>query len=198
MNQASMPGLHHAATSWQTRMKTVRSYDERGIRALYASWESYQDFTRLMSDTAASPNTLCFDGTNTLDESLIALLDLRASQINGCLLCVQHHLCRARKAGVPAAKAENIGGWRCAGVFSPCEKAVLSWAEHLAAMVRWSVPDAVWPSLHGYFSDMQIAALFMYWRCSELWSGDGVLRSCTVSMPVSVGRALGSPDWAER
>ena len=171
-------------------MTTVRSYEDRGVRALHASCESYQDFTRLMPDAAASRNTPCFVATNTLDESLIALLDLRASQINGCLLCVQHHLCRARKAGVAAAKAENIGAWRCAGVFSPCEKAVLSWAEHLAAMVRQSAPDAVWPSLHGYFSHMQIAALFMYWRCSELWSGDGVLRSCTVSM----GRALRSPD----
>ena len=186
-----MPRLHHDATSWQTRTKTVRPYDERGVRTLYASWASYQDFTRLMANAAASPNTPCFDATNTLDESLIALLDLRASQINGCLLCVQHFLCRARKAGVPVAKTENIGAWRCAGMFSPCEKAVLSWAEHLAAMVRQSVPDAVWPGLQGYFSAMQIAALFMYWRCSELWSGSGVLRSCTGGMPVSAGRALG-------
>ncbi|HEX7907973.1 MAG TPA: carboxymuconolactone decarboxylase family protein [Paraburkholderia sp.] len=192
MNQTSLPRLRHDATSWQPGTKSARSCGERGIEA-YASWESYQGFSRLMRGAAASSDTPCFDATNTLDETLIALLDLRASQINGCLLCVQHHLCRARKAGVPAAKTENIGAWRCAGVFSPCEKAVLSWAEHLAVMVRQSVPDAVWPSLQGYFSDMQIAALFMYWRCSELWSGDGVLRSCTASMPASMGRVLGSP-----
>jgi AhpD family alkylhydroperoxidase len=68
----------------------------------YASWQSYQYFTRLIPHAVASPNTSCTDLVATLDGSLVALLDLRASQINGCLLCVQHHLCHARKAGVTA------------------------------------------------------------------------------------------------
>ncbi|MCX4155030.1 MULTISPECIES: carboxymuconolactone decarboxylase family protein [Paraburkholderia] len=153
---------------------------------------------RLHHDVAASLNISYFDAADTLDERLIALLDLRASQINGCLLCVQHHLRRARRAGVPAAKVEHIGAWRRADVFSPCEQAVLSWAEHLAGVVRQSVPDTVWRSLQGYFSDMQIAALFMYWNCSELWSGDDVLRCCTVSRPLSTGSASGIPIEAKR
>jgi AhpD family alkylhydroperoxidase len=108
MNQTPLPRLRHDATSWQTRTKTVRSCSERGIGALYATWESYQGFSRLMQGAAASPNTLCFHPTNTLDESLIALLDLRASQINGCLLCVQHHLCRAVRQGCLRQKPRTL------------------------------------------------------------------------------------------
>jgi AhpD family alkylhydroperoxidase len=193
MNKTFMPRLHHDAASLQTRMETVGLHEERGIMASYASWQSYQYFTRLKPHAVASLNTSCTDSVATLDGSLVALLDLRASQINGCLLCVQYHLCRARKAGVTAVKVENIGAWRWAGVFSPCEKVVLAWAEHLAGVVRHSAPDWVWPSLKGHFSDMQIAALFMYWNCSELWSGNDVLRCCTAGMPVSVGPASGSP-----
>lgn len=91
-------------------------------------------------------------------------------------------------------KVEHIGAWRRAGVFSPCEQAVLSWAEHLAGVLQQSVPDAASPSLQGYFSDMQIAALFMYWSGSELWSGDDVLRCCVVRMPVGARPASGKPS----
>lgn len=198
MNQTSIPRLHHDAGSLQTRMEAIRSREERGNMVSYAPWQAYHDFTRLAPDAVALLNISYFDAASTLDERLIALLDLRASQINGCLLCVQHHLRRACKAGVPAVKVEHIGAWRRAGVFSPCERAVLSWAEHLAGVFRQSVSDTVWPSLQDYFSDMQIAALFMYWSCSELWSGDDVLRCCTVGMPVSKGFASGSPIQAKR
>lgn len=198
MNQISLPRLHRNAMSLQTRMETVRPREKSGSVVSYASRQSYRNFTRLIPDTTASLTITDFGAAKTLDERLVALLDLRASQINGCLLCVCHHLHRARAAGVPAVKVEQIGTWRHAGVFSPCEQAVLSWAEHLAGVSRQSAPHKAWPSLQGYFSDMQIAALFMYWNCSELWSGGDVLRFCTVRMPVSTGPASASSLYTKR
>src|SRR5690349_21229068 len=100
---------------------------------------------------AASVNSWCFDPMNTLDESLIALLNLRASQINGCLLCVHHHFCRAQKAGVSVAKLASVEARRCAAVFSRCEKAVLAWAEYRAGVARTSASDSVWASLKSNF-----------------------------------------------
>lgn len=120
----------------------------------------------------------CLDFVGALSESLIVLLDLRASQIDGCLLCVQNQLYRARNACVPIGKVERIDGWRGDGIFSPLERAAFLWAEQLAGLWRQPVPDVVWSALKDHFSDIQIAALFMYWHCSELWSGDDVLRCC--------------------
>ncbi|OAJ61730.1 hypothetical protein A6V36_23570 [Paraburkholderia ginsengiterrae] len=168
-------------------METVRFGEAYERVTSYTSCRAYKDFARLIPHAAALVNVACFEAgaSSTLDEHLIALLDLRASQINGCLLCVRHYLCRARSVGVSMAKEEHVGAWRRSGVFSPCEEAVLSWAEHLAGVFRLSVPDAVWLALQDYFSDAQIAALFMYWNGNELWSGDDVLRCCTVGMPTS-------------
>jgi AhpD family alkylhydroperoxidase len=126
----------------------------------------------------------------SLDAGLIALLELRASQINGCLLCVQLGVRSALHAAVAAEKIERVGTWRCADVFSHAEKAALSWAEHRAGNSEQSTSDAVWSNCRKHFSEPQIAELLEYWSSSALWSSDAVIRCCAAGMavnPLSVG-----------
>ena len=66
-----------------------------------------------------------------LDKTLVELIKIRASQLNGCAFCVQFHLNAAREAGVPQTKLDLVSVWRDAGIFSSREKAALAWTESL-------------------------------------------------------------------
>lgn len=121
----------------------------------------------------------------SLDASLIALLELRASQINGCLLCVQHGVRFALHASVARKKIERVETWRGTDVFSQTEKAALSWAEHRAGVSEKSTSDAIWSDFRKHFNETQIVELLAYWSSSALWSGDDVIRCCTAGMTVN-------------
>ena len=121
----------------------------------------------------------------SLDASLIALLELRASQINGCLLCVQHGLRLALQAAVAASKIEHIGSWRRADVFCHAEKAALAWTEHLSGVSEQSASDEIWSRMRKYFNETQISELFRYWSSSALWSTGEVIRCCTAGIAVN-------------
>lgn len=94
-----------------------------------------------------------------LDKTLIELIKLRASQLNGCAFCLQLHLNISRKIGVPSAQLDLIAAWRDAGVFTPREMAALAWTEALTLMAGNNVSDAVYAELQGQFSESEIAFL---------------------------------------
>ncbi len=121
----------------------------------------------------------------SLDARLIALLDLRASQINGCLSCVQYGLRLALHAAVATSKIEHIGSWRRADVFCNAEKAALAWTEHLSGVSEQSASDEIWSRMRKSFNETQISELFKYWSSSALWSTDEVIRCCTAGMAVN-------------
>jgi AhpD family alkylhydroperoxidase len=62
-----------------------------------------------------------------LEKPLVELIEIRASQINGCTFCVQFHLNAARKPKVSQTKLDLVAVWRDAGVFSAREMAALAW-----------------------------------------------------------------------
>src|SRR6185295_12037413 len=76
-----------------------------------------------------------------LEASLLCLLKLRASQINGCAFCVDLHSGDALAAGESPARLDAIAGWREADCFSARERAALAWTESLARLPATHVPD---------------------------------------------------------
>ena len=95
-----------------------------------------------------------------LDAGLLELVDLRASQMNGCAYCLQIHTNKARKAGVPWAKLAQVAAWRESPLFSGRERAALDFAE---AMTRQDpavgIADAVYDAARQEFGDAALAAL---------------------------------------
>src|SRR2546423_12480224 len=73
-----------------------------------------------------------------LDKQLLELVKLRASQINGCAFCVQHHILLSERLGVPTDKLHLVAVWREAPIYSPRERAALAWAEALTLL-----PDGI-------------------------------------------------------
>lgn len=94
-----------------------------------------------------------------LEKSLIELVKIRASQINGCAFCIQYHLNMARKLAVEAPKLDLLAAWREVGVYTARERAALAWTEALTRMDRHSVSDATYAQVQAQFTRSEIAFL---------------------------------------
>ena len=87
-----------------------------------------------------------------LDKGLLELIKIRASQLNGCAYCLQHHITLARKYGVPSIKIDLVAAWRDAGVFTSRECAALDWTETLTRLENGDVPDAAYSAVRAELS----------------------------------------------
>jgi AhpD family alkylhydroperoxidase len=94
-----------------------------------------------------------------LEESLLHLIKLRASQINGCAFCVDMHTSDARKAGESERRLYAVSVWREAPFFTERERAALAWTESLTNVAATHVPDADYASVAQHFSAQEIANL---------------------------------------
>ncbi|GGP19377.1 carboxymuconolactone decarboxylase family protein [Silvimonas iriomotensis] len=98
-------------------------------------------------------------GKSALEKSLIELVRLRASQINGCAYCVDLHSSDARKSGETERRLATLVVWRETPFFTDRERAALEWTEALTLVSASHVPDAVWAAVQPYFSEEEIVDL---------------------------------------
>ena len=118
-----------------------------------------------------------------LEASLLHLVDLRASQINGCAFCIDMHWKEARHAGVPEHKLALLPAWREAPVFTDRERAALEWTESLTLIASNHVPDEVYRIVREQFSEAEIANLTVAIGTINTWNRIAISSRKTV--PVS-------------
>lgn len=94
-----------------------------------------------------------------LPETLIELLKIRVSQINGCAFCLVLHLGKARHLGVTEDRIHMLSVWRDVPIYTPEERAALAWAEALTLLPDREVPDVVYDQARQHFTVEQIADL---------------------------------------
>ena len=94
-----------------------------------------------------------------LEPSLIELVKMRASQINGCAFCLDTHSKDARKAGETEQRLYLLNAWDESSLFSPRERAALAWTEALTRIETTRAPDHVYAEVRGQFDDKQLAEL---------------------------------------
>ena len=107
-----------------------------------------------------------------IDKQLLELIKLRASQINGCAFCVQHHILLAESLGVPADKLNLVVVWREAPQFSPRERAALAWTEALTLLTE-GVSDAVYAEAAAEFSEKELTYLTSAIASINVWNRFG-------------------------
>jgi AhpD family alkylhydroperoxidase len=100
------------------------------------------------------------------------LLHLRASQINGCSVCVDMHAKAARKSGESEERVFAVAAWRETPYFSDAERAALDLTE---ALTRHSdradqVPDALWDAVAEHYDEEALAAIVMTIALVNLWN----------------------------
>ncbi|HEX2478544.1 MAG TPA: carboxymuconolactone decarboxylase family protein [Geminicoccaceae bacterium] len=123
--------------------------------------------TQRMNYAAAAPGGMKALGSvhgyvsqSGLPATLIDLVYLRVSQINGCAYCIDMHGRDLLKAGVPVEKLLLVSAWDEAGsLFSDREKAALKWAEVVTRVGDTRVPDEAHVEARAAFTEKQLADL---------------------------------------
>lgn len=105
-----------------------------------------------------------------LDERLIKLVELRASQINGCAFCMHMHAGDARKAGVPDEVLDTVAGWREAPWFSDRERAALAWTEQLTRLSERRDDSREYDRLATHFSEKERTDLTYLIGVINMWN----------------------------
>jgi len=107
----------------------------------------------------------------SLGEPLLALVKMRASQINGCAYCLDMHAREGREAGVDQRKLDVLAGWHEATVlFSERELAAIALTEEATLISEGGVSDAVWNRATTAFSEQEVVTLLMAISAINVWN----------------------------
>jgi AhpD family alkylhydroperoxidase len=94
-----------------------------------------------------------------LETTLLDLIKMRASQINGCAFCLDMHSKDARAAGETEQRLYLLNAWREAPFYTDRERAALAWTEALTSVADNHVPDEVYNEARTVFSEEELVNL---------------------------------------
>ncbi len=96
-----------------------------------------------------------------LEESLLDLVLMRASQLNGCAYCLDMHSKDARVSGETEQRLYGLSAWEEAPYYSERERAALAWTEAVTLVSTSHVPDAIYEQARAQFSEAELVSLTM-------------------------------------
>ncbi|HTJ22855.1 MAG TPA: carboxymuconolactone decarboxylase family protein [Gemmatimonadaceae bacterium] len=96
-----------------------------------------------------------------LERSLLELVKIRASQLNGCAFCLDMHTKDARAAGESEQRIYVLPAWREAPFYSERERAALAWTEALTRLGSGGVPDELYDQARKVFNEVELVNLTM-------------------------------------
>jgi AhpD family alkylhydroperoxidase len=105
-----------------------------------------------------------------LETSLLELVRMRASQINGCAYCLDMHSKDARAEGETEQRLYGLSAWRQTPYYSDRERAALVWAEAVTLVARDQVPDDVYERTRRYFSEAELVNLTLAVVAINSWN----------------------------
>ncbi len=97
--------------------------------------------------------------TSGLEPSLLELVRLRASQINGCAFCIDMHTKDARVEGESEQRLYGLSAWRESPFYTEREKAALAWTEAITVISEQKVPGEVYERARKQFSEKELVDL---------------------------------------
>jgi AhpD family alkylhydroperoxidase len=105
-----------------------------------------------------------------LERSLLELVKLKASQINGCAYCVDLHAKDARAGGETEQRLYATSVWRETPFFSERERAALAWTEAITLVSEQGVKDELFQSVRKHFSEKELVDLTLAAAAINGWS----------------------------
>ncbi|HEU4694668.1 MAG TPA: carboxymuconolactone decarboxylase family protein [Vicinamibacterales bacterium] len=97
--------------------------------------------------------------TKQIEPSVFLLVEIRASQINGCAYCIDMHTKDARAAGETEQRIYALNAWRETPFFSDRERAALEWTEAVTRIADTHVPDEIYDRVATQFNEEELVAL---------------------------------------
>jgi AhpD family alkylhydroperoxidase len=94
-----------------------------------------------------------------LEHSLLELVKLRASQLNGCAYCIDMHTKDARTNGESEQRLYGVSAWHEAPFYTDRERAALAWTEAVTLISQDHVPDEIYAEARKHFSEKELVDL---------------------------------------
>ena len=105
-----------------------------------------------------------------IDHELRGLVDIRASQLNGCAFCLDMHWRDARAAGEPEQRLYMLDSWRESTLYSEREQAALELCEAITMITNGHVADEVWERARAVFDEHELSQLVVAITAINAWN----------------------------
>ncbi len=105
-----------------------------------------------------------------LDHTLLHLVKMRASQLNGCAYCLDMHSKDAFAAGETPQRLLLLDAWRETSLYSERERAALEWTESLTLISENHVPDEVFEAVRKHFTEEELVKLTLAVAAINAWN----------------------------
>jgi AhpD family alkylhydroperoxidase len=94
-----------------------------------------------------------------IEQGLSHLVDIRASQMNGCAFCLDMHAKEAKLHGERELRLYHVAIWRESPLFTPKERAALAWTEALTQIAQTGISDELYAEVREQFSEKELSTL---------------------------------------
>ncbi|MBD0383058.1 carboxymuconolactone decarboxylase family protein [Paenibacillus sedimenti] len=111
-----------------------------------------------------------FVAESGIDHTLLELIKLRASQINGCAFCLNMHAQDARSQGESEQRIYLLNAWREAPYYTDAERAALALTEAVTRISEAGVPQAIYDEARRHFDGKQFTAILMAINTINCWN----------------------------
>ncbi len=105
-----------------------------------------------------------------LEASLLGLVRLRASLMNGCEYCIHLHTAELQKLKEPVERTEGLAEWRNSDIYTQRERAALGWTEAVTDIQEGHAPDVVYDEVRAHFGDMETVNLTLAITTINAWN----------------------------
>ncbi|MDT3375747.1 carboxymuconolactone decarboxylase family protein [Labrys neptuniae] len=96
---------------------------------------------------------------SVIEEKLRDLVNIRASQLNGCAFCLDMHVKEAKIHGESELRLYHVAIWRESNLFVPRERAALAWTEAVTRLPEGGIPDELYERVRGQLSEKEVSDL---------------------------------------
>jgi AhpD family alkylhydroperoxidase len=107
---------------------------------------------------------------SAIEEAIRDLVDIRASQINGCAFCVDMHIKEATMHGERALRLHHVATWRESNLFNARERAALEWTEILTKNPADGVSDSIYDHVRAHLSEKELSDLTFLVMSINAWN----------------------------
>ncbi|TBL76501.1 carboxymuconolactone decarboxylase family protein [Paenibacillus thalictri] len=110
------------------------------------------------------------ENTSAIEEKILHLVHIRASQLNGCGFCLDMHIKQAKIHGESELRLYHLSIWRESTLFDPRERAALAWTEVLTHLPAHGVPDEIYNRVREFLSEKEISDLTFSIMAINAWN----------------------------
>jgi AhpD family alkylhydroperoxidase len=128
------------------------------------------------------------ENKSSIEEAIVHLVHIRASQLNGCAFCLDMHTKQAKIHGERELRLYHIAIWRESNLFNARERACLAWTEALTKLTESGAPDSLYEQVREHLSEKEISDLTFIVATINAWNR---LSIAFKSVPGSFDKAWG-------